>query len=383
MKYIKKIRNLLLIIVVSLGSSGVYAEVFGDEDDIPEWAHEAIMALYQAEIITGNDDGTIRPFETINRAEFSKVVVTATEKDLVHAPFSNFLDVETTDWFSPYIEAAFRQNWVSGYPDGTFRPGKPINRAEVAKILCNAFLLDIPQIHSDEEIPWFRPYFEALDRKDLLPYGVTIDDLDPETYPTRAEVFDQIYRLMLEKGTISKLDLQKNTETEPKNDNADYVEGSVPSPSYGDVPTAQNPGKLYLSSDRLEKTTVGRGQGGVKAHNLTLSVKSNPVTVHAMTFRRVGNGTFRDFKNLVLKNGTAEISAQVTPVEDVFTIHFSAPLTIYPDQQVTLGLYTDIAKTAQTQTSSRFVLFLPDWISDDSESKIGFFPFGGRDIVIE
>lgn len=370
----------------------VSAQNFKDHENIPEWENEAISALYQAEVIKGNDDGTIRPYNPINRAEFAKIIISATKKDTINSPFSNFLDIETSDWFSPYVEAAFRQNWLSGYPDGTFRPGQNINRAEVAKILSNAFLLDIPE--ATESDAWYKPYFRALNEKELLPYGVTIEDINPSTYPTRAEVFEQIYRLMREKGTISKPEVTPQTPEEttqnnihlPPNPTSQSTTSSTTQNNQGiedHTPQAQNPGKLYLSKNKLDKTTTSRGQSNIKIHSLVFSAKDNPVKISSISFRRVGNGGVEDFKNIVLKNASAEITSKITPSDDIFTLDLTSPVIIPAGQEITLDLYTDISKTAQTDTSSRFVLFLPDWISDDSKSKIGFFPFGGRDIVIK
>lgn len=366
----------------------VSANTFTDTEDIPKWGSHAITALYQAEVIKGNDDGTIRPYNPINRAEFAKIIITATEKEPIKSPFSNFLDIETSDWFSPYVEAAFRQNWLSGYPDGTFRPGQNINRAEAAKILANAFLIDIPD--TTDETAWYKPYFYALDQKNLLPYGVTIEDLDPSTYPTRAEIFDQVYRLMREKGTINEPQITTNQQPSSEEFPEKTINATIASTESKNnqgvedqTPEAKNPGKLYLSKNKLEKLTLSRGQTNTKVHSLVFAAKDNPVKVTSISFRRVGNGGVSDFKNIVLKNASAEISAKITPADDIFTLNLNAPLVIPAGQEVTLDLYTDISKTAQINTSSRFVLFLPDWISDDSKSKIGFFPFGGRDIVIE
>jgi hypothetical protein len=46
-----------------------------------------------------------------------------------------FFDVTEDDWFSEHVRAASSREIVNGYPDGTFKPGNFITRAEAAKIV--------------------------------------------------------------------------------------------------------------------------------------------------------------------------------------------------------------------------------------------------------
>ena len=95
-----------------------------------------IYSAYERGIITGYPDGTFRPDAPINRAEALKILFLATSLP----PFDNesyeniFSDVSQDDWFSPYVHDALSYAFIEGYEDGTFRPEKPITRGEATKL---------------------------------------------------------------------------------------------------------------------------------------------------------------------------------------------------------------------------------------------------------
>lgn len=103
------------------------------------WAKEFIEALVQKGIITGYPDGTFRPDQPVNRAE----LVTLALKAFGHEVESKttrkpFKDVKTDQWYTPFVSRAKQSAIISGYSDKTFRPEKNVNRAEGLKILLNA-----------------------------------------------------------------------------------------------------------------------------------------------------------------------------------------------------------------------------------------------------
>jgi len=50
----------------------------------------------------------------------------------------HFPDVGTDRWSYSFVETLYNWSVVDGYPDGTFGPGKNINRAEIAKMVVGA-----------------------------------------------------------------------------------------------------------------------------------------------------------------------------------------------------------------------------------------------------
>ncbi|GEM_PF-2233639 len=85
-----------------------------------------------------------RPKMPVNRAEAIKMALTAFQ-DLVDSRVeetvcfpSGFTDVPRDAWFAEFVDQANCLSFVNGYPDGSFRPANPVNRAEIAVILVNA-----------------------------------------------------------------------------------------------------------------------------------------------------------------------------------------------------------------------------------------------------
>jgi len=76
--------------------------------------------------------GTFRPAYSITRAEFATIAIRFDQlsADATH----NFSDVYG-HWAERYIASAAQRGWVTGYPDGTFRPDQPITRVEAMTLI--------------------------------------------------------------------------------------------------------------------------------------------------------------------------------------------------------------------------------------------------------
>jgi hypothetical protein len=112
---------------------GLFADL-GPDDPY----YTAVMSLRDKGVVSGYPDGTFRPFATITRAQVAKVVVLAFKFPLVSEDPQRFSDVPSGDIFSSYVETAYRHGLVSGYEDGTFRPSESVTRGQLAKIIVEA-----------------------------------------------------------------------------------------------------------------------------------------------------------------------------------------------------------------------------------------------------
>lgn len=126
---------------------------------------ESVAFLVDRGVIQGYPDGTFHPKNPINRAEFLKLVFRAAGG---HDPVggSCFPDVPSDAWFAPFVCAAVRRDVVNGYPDGLFRPEQTVNTAEALKIIAN--LYDRKAEERTGEY-WYRPYVKEFDRDDVFP----------------------------------------------------------------------------------------------------------------------------------------------------------------------------------------------------------------------
>ena len=93
------------------------------------WATAYIEALADRGLVKGYPDNTYRPNEPINRAQFAALVAASYSTPPVRAAV-NFVDVPPTHWASRAIDQAQRQGFLGGYPDQTFRPEQGMVRVQ-------------------------------------------------------------------------------------------------------------------------------------------------------------------------------------------------------------------------------------------------------------
>ncbi|OKL36401.1 S-layer homology domain-containing protein [Domibacillus mangrovi] len=135
----KKSLSVLLsfIIVFSLFVPFAQAASFKDVPHSHRFFDD-IDFLSNAEIITGFPDGTFKPDQAVTRAQAAILIGKTFELDGTKRKTS-FSDVNTSNTASGYIESAVEEGIISGFPDGTFRPGQTVTRGQMAIILAKAF----------------------------------------------------------------------------------------------------------------------------------------------------------------------------------------------------------------------------------------------------
>ncbi|GLX66145.1 S-layer homology domain-containing protein [Paenibacillus glycanilyticus] len=111
------------------------------------WAKDAITRAAQLGFVTGYPDGTFKPLKQVTRAEF--VTMLARALDVPAAAASSDTGFKDNDkigsWAKPSIASGVAAGWVKGFADGTFRPDLPITRAEMTVIIVRALKLDTTQ----------------------------------------------------------------------------------------------------------------------------------------------------------------------------------------------------------------------------------------------
>ena len=97
-----------------------------------QWFNTAISTVAKMGIVTGYPDGTFKPNANITRAEFATIAARFDQQ--TRGTGDHFTDLDG-HWAKEYIERAAKKGWVTGYPDGTFRPENLATRAEVATLV--------------------------------------------------------------------------------------------------------------------------------------------------------------------------------------------------------------------------------------------------------
>lgn len=183
--------GLTILLSVTFQGNAAFSDTRGFSD-VPA-SHlnfDAITHVHVQGIVQGYADGTFRPGNAINRAEFVKIIIEATEHAYLdqYAQGRCFTDVGT-EWFARYACYAKAHAVISGYADGTFRPNQAIPLTEAAKIMVNAFLL--PQGGVVPGDPWYKRFLEGLASRNAIPTS-----LRSLAQPlTRADMAEIVYRV--------------------------------------------------------------------------------------------------------------------------------------------------------------------------------------------
>jgi hypothetical protein len=179
--------------------------------DVPEgyWAQKPIEYLATLGIMDGYQDGTFRPTKEITRGELAVILVKAKGFEVGQVKLK-FKDVPPQSYEEPYISMAVERKYITGYPDGTFRPNERITRAEAASILARFSGLylkpkvearvfpDVPRDH------WASPAIAATKEVGFFTY-LSGKSFGPNLYLTRAEAAELISKIPLVKRKIQEL----------------------------------------------------------------------------------------------------------------------------------------------------------------------------------
>jgi len=203
--------RLITVVMVLLGlitPLATYARSFSDVSSYYKH-YDAIDYLSDSGLVGGYADGNFKPDSNINRAEFTKVVISAAFDDDVdtciadnsqtHWTYMFFPDVPIDKWFAKYVCTAKVNGVVSGYSDGSFKPGNSINFAEGLKIILDAYSTNAGRTRTINSTllyisdgDWYAPYFSYAYNKNLINRDKFYH---PAQYMTRGEMAEIIYRL--------------------------------------------------------------------------------------------------------------------------------------------------------------------------------------------
>ncbi len=167
--------------------------------------YQALNFLKNYNVIEGYPDGSFKPQNAVSRVEALKFILKGANKTIEEIGRLPFKDTDVNEWYANYIGTAYKSSVVNGYPDQTFRPVQTVNRAEFLKMLLLA--ADIkPETALNEDIftdvpkdAWFAPYVKFAKDKNLME---AINGVFKAKQPmTRAEIAETIYRMIVIKLT--------------------------------------------------------------------------------------------------------------------------------------------------------------------------------------
>lgn len=308
-----------------------------------------------------------------------------------------FPDVLDGEWYVKYVIKAEELGIVNGYPDKLFRPANTVNTAEFLKMLTKTFGLDenLPYNYEDvQTYDWFKPYAGTAQKFELFP-DRDPDYLEPARELTRSEVAIALYRyfrgrnvagdnlarryvsaeqyLDCLKQSGSCTDLKKFYNSNYSTWNSSYTQNQY-----------DNDGLVVSNNMSDQKSVlVYDDETNVQALSLKFSTEGKSAKITGLKFRRIGNGNWSDFTSawVTISNRNEPISDKITITGDTIEIPFNETISMNSNDAKYFILNVDLSGSGESGNDSRFVLYLPEWIESTTEV-VGFFPFGGTDIEI-
>lgn len=187
----------------------------------PDWLGAALETGKHENYVIGYPDGNIRPMASITRAEAATIfyrLMTETSRSRYRMERSDYPDVPAEAWFCVPVATLSRAGILQGYPDGKFYPDRSITRAELTAIITrfvgvtggSAPFTDVAghwaygNIAQAYKNGWINGYEDGSFR--------------PDNPITRAETFAMVNR-MLGRQPESPADLRRDMTVFPDNQN--------------------------------------------------------------------------------------------------------------------------------------------------------------------
>ncbi|MDA8334772.1 MAG: S-layer homology domain-containing protein [Peptococcaceae bacterium] len=110
--------------------------------DVPAtyWAYAPVEKLVAKGVVNGFPDGFFRPGQAVTRAQFIKMLVLTLGLTPSRAP-TGFKDVPADAWFAPYVSAAVEAGIVNGVSPASFDPAQALTREQMAVFLARSLRL--------------------------------------------------------------------------------------------------------------------------------------------------------------------------------------------------------------------------------------------------
>ncbi|KJS10348.1 MAG: hypothetical protein VR67_18795 [Peptococcaceae bacterium BRH_c8a] len=225
----KYLMVIVLALVLSVSAAG-FASAAGFSD-VPDnyWAKAQIDKWVDQGLTGGYQDGTYKPGQQISRAEFV-ALVNRSFSIQGSGNAAGFTDVKSTAWYYGEVDKA---NYMAGYQDGTFGPNKSITRQEAAAIIARLMSLSVPEqdvlsgfSDGDKIAPWAKAAVGAVVQNKIMS-GYTDGSYKPGSPITRAEAVVTLDRAVGGTSTTTGSVVYETAGTYGPEQGVEVVAGSV------------------------------------------------------------------------------------------------------------------------------------------------------------
>ena len=268
----KKVGKMTLSMALAAALAFAPAQAFAAPatDISGHWAEKVITQWQEKGLISGYEDGTFKPDNSVTRAEFVIMLNKAlgfTQKGNV-----TFSDVSANAWYYDAVAIAVEAGYCAGYEDGTFKPNATITRAEAAVMIAKAKELTANTEAADKfadasRIPaWAKGSIGAVSVAGFMT-GRTDGTFDASNTITRAEAVSSLDRTMEKEENEEVKDVvvtKDDTVIEGQT-----IEGNLI------IDKAVGDGEVYVNDTTVKGDVIVRGGGddSIYFHNVIVKGK--------------------------------------------------------------------------------------------------------------
>lgn len=180
------------------------------------WAWPLLADLAKRGLVSGFPDGTFRPGAAMTRAEFAAQLAQfnlSPNRSPLPVRIS-YPDVEPDHWAYSSVQRAVKMGFLSGYPEGAFRPDQTVSRIQVIVALANGLALQssraapealVPYADRDQVPIWAIRQLVAATEAGLVVNYPEVATLAPNRPASRAEVAAMLHRSLVYTGSLQAI----------------------------------------------------------------------------------------------------------------------------------------------------------------------------------
>ncbi|MEO4052677.1 5'-nucleotidase C-terminal domain-containing protein [Solibacillus sp. CAU 1738] len=158
--------------------------------------YDSINALYEAGVISGYSDGTFKPGQDVTRGQAAKMIAGALKLDTTNVTNPNFADINPSNQYYGPIAALAALNVISGFEDNTYRANETITRGQMAKMIATATKLTAKGTSPFTDVPadnQYANYVTALYENGITT-GISATEYGVKNNVTRGQLATFIVR---------------------------------------------------------------------------------------------------------------------------------------------------------------------------------------------
>lgn len=323
MKKISLSLLLVMVLVLSTMSGFVFADTPAE-------------TLYDLELLSG-DGVSFNLDQQLKRQDAAAFIVKFLGRNN-HVSFNqnvysrnNFSDVNTNDWFAPYVGYLVEEGVISGYADGTFKPTEPVSEKAFLKMLLVAIGYEY-----EEDFDWnsvYKTAFESGVVEDLS-YTVKTDDtydykrgqvvealynaLDQRINGTNETPLRRLVRLnVVSKNKVEDLGYDLDESIDDEKSSKDVSEETPDGTYITDVKVLSNSAFEFFIKDQSKADVF---EGNHVSINLYDDNEDRMLTKNMILDREEGKVTIEVYDDLVEEPYMVEVTLADLDSDDVVTL---------------------------------------------------------------